>query len=121
MSLTELAERQPDLTFYETHTRYPFDHPLLALAPGWVNFSPVEVGSCLTHRDADPSEFSEEEQKRFRYAEIQGALLFPKYPPRDSQGNALLPHPKELCRIITPLKEHPLQLWSSPPSIDQNI
>ena len=126
--LVNLAMSQPDLQFYETHTRYTFDHPALSLAPGWVNFSPVEQGECLTSPPADQDHFDSENpddtqpsnsgvdlkidpNSWVRLAEISGAILFPKYPPRDHQGLAIDPRPKEICRIIRPLDVHPLDLW----------
>lgn len=176
ITLEQLAEQQPELIFYETHTRYPFDDPALQLAPGWVNFSPVEEGMTLTAEfgeDAnvneetseapDTSEISEapetsetsEISERASVPELEtseihstggihmtaastisssepelsslstrrssltlhatteGALLFPKYPPRDEEGRALDPRPKELCRIVKLLDDHPLVLWAN--------
>ena len=123
--LAELAMSQPDLQFYETHTRYTFDHPALSLTPGWVNFAPVERGEPLTtsssvdhdlnaddqYTESTESTESTDSSLSVRYAEVSGAILFPKYPPRDHQGLAIDPRPKEICRIIRPLDGHPLELW----------
>ena len=130
--LMSLAESQPELTFYETRTRYPFDDAALTLKPGWVNFSPVRRGALLTEDSsgpdiavevpsehaADHETHADEASPLARYASESGALLFPKYPPRDDQGRALDPRPAELCRIVTPLKGHPLDLWSRTPVED---
>ena len=142
--LASLAMSQPDLQFYETHTRYLFDDPALKLAPGWVNFAPVEQGQLLTSppsnlqsspphaQDVDGSSSTSSMSQSSssetaetleaqdngvapepwaRHAATSGALLFPKYPPRDERGLALDPRPKELCRIIRRLDGHPLDLW----------
>lgn len=164
VTLEQLAEQQPELTFYETHTRYPFDDSALKLAPGWVNFSPVHKGMILTAEASEDDEFTEHTPRSEHdalsnqdadgapskplkidslndlsddspeietstvdstarpspssststltlHATTEGALLFPKYPPRDEEGRALDPCPKELCRIIKALDEHPLTLW----------
>lgn len=101
-TLEELSESQPELTFFETHTRYPFDDPRLTLSEGWVNFAPVTEGQVLTTNKEGPLA---------RHASLKGALLFPKYPDRDETGAALEPRPIELCRVVIPLSEHPLRLW----------
>jgi succinylglutamate desuccinylase len=99
------AQSRPDLQFYETCYRHPFDHPALRLQSGWLNFSQVVQGQVLTH---DPKDGSSPIS-----APCDGALLFPKYPPRDEAGLALDPRPKELFRIVSPLSGHPLELWES--------
>jgi hypothetical protein len=90
-----------------------------------VNFAPVERGQPLTTSSSVDHELNADDQYAesvestestdsslsVRYAEVSGAILFPKYPPRDDQGLALDPRPKEICRIIRPLDGHPLELW----------
>jgi hypothetical protein len=44
-------------------------------------------------------------------AALDGAILFPKYPPKDSEGRALSPLPKKLYHIVSLLSEHPIDLW----------
>jgi len=101
-TLEQLAHAQPDLAFYETSERVSFKDPLMSLAPGWVNFSPVQAGQLLSDPEVGPLIMSP----------TTGAVLFPKYPPRGAQGEALDPRPSELFRVVTPLHEHPTKLWS---------
>jgi len=101
LSLEQLAERQPDLSFYETGERFSFSDPMMQLSPGWVNFSPVQAGQLLSDPEHGPLIMSP----------ATGALLFPKYPPRDDEGAALDPRPSELFRVVRPLSAHPTELW----------
>jgi len=100
-ALDALARAQPELKFYETTARAPLHDPRAALRPGWVNFSEVREGELLS-----PPGAAVEVR-----APASGALLFPKYPPRDAAGAALHPAPSELFRVVSPLTDHPLALW----------
>lgn len=97
------ARAHPDLTFYETTARVPLSDPRACLQPGWVNFSEVRAGQLMSPPGA-PVEVR---------APLAGAVLFPKYPPRDSSGAALPPAPSELFRVVSPLSGHPLALWGA--------
>lgn len=97
-----LAQAQPDLSFYQTSERFLFSDPWMTLAPGWINFSPVQAGLILSDPKYGPLIMSP----------ATGALLFPKYPPRDKDGAALDPRPSELFRIVSSLSTHPTILWN---------
>ena len=99
-TLAEAAESQPDLEFYETKHREAFTDPKMTLRPGIWNFEPVDAGATLSAPGTPTMQ-----------AARAGAVLFPKYPPRDGQGAALDPRPGEIFRIVTPLERHPLELW----------
>jgi hypothetical protein len=100
--LSDLAQSKPDLKFYETRYRCVFNDPMMTLKSGFKNFQSVEAGTPLSPED-----------KPMITAPISGALLFPKYPTRDHNGMALDPVPKELFRIISPLDQHPLEMWGN--------
>ena len=100
-TLDLIARAQPDLRFYETTARVPLSDPRACLQPGWINFAEVREGQLLSP-PAAPVEVR---------APASGALLFPKYPPRDAEGAALPPAPSELLRVVSPLAAHPLDLW----------
>lgn len=102
VNLEQLAAAQPDLRFYETSERFTFSDPQMSLAPGWVNFSPVQAGQILSDPEVGPLIMSP----------AAGAILFPKYPPRGAHGEALDPRPSELFRVVSPLSAHPRELWS---------
>ena len=96
------SQSRPDLEFYQTSYRHPFHNPQQALREGWINFSPVHQGQRLTPNHDEESPV---------FASCDGAILFPKYPPRDEKGSALDPRPKELFRIVQKLNQHPCELW----------
>ncbi len=99
-TLREAAEAKPDVRFYNTCFRQPFDDPQMRLLNGIGNFEPITEGEVL-------SAVGTPELR----APHTGAVLFPKYPPRDSDGNALDPRPKEIYRVVEELSVHPLELW----------
>jgi len=99
-ALEEAAMKMPELSFLETVHREKFVNPQMALRDGMINFEPVSEGDLL----------SDEGRPELR-APSGGAVLFPKYPPRDQQGNATEPRPGELYRIVKALDGHPLDLW----------
>ena len=45
-------------------------------------------------------------------ATMDGSLLFPKYPPRNPNGEAREPRPSEIFRIVAPLDGDPEVLWA---------
>lgn len=78
-TLLKSARRNRNLTLLLTIYKEPFSHPRKALTPGFVNFSRVAKGQKLgTDENLQPI-----------LASDTGFLLFPKYPPRDEQGNSL--------------------------------
>ncbi len=99
-SLDQQAREMPELTFLQTVHREKFADAQTALRPGLINFEPVDVGDLLSPLGAPELR-----------APADGAVLFPKYPPRDPSGRALDPRPAELYRIVQPLEGHPLDLW----------
>lgn len=100
MTLREAAEAQPDVRFFETKHRLAFSDPAMTLAPGLANFEPVIAGQLLSAPGTPELR-----------APSPGAVLFPKYPPRDAAGRALDPRPGEIARVISELEQHPLALW----------
>ena len=100
-ALERAAMKMPELAFLQTVHREKFVDPKMALRHGMMNFEPVSAGELLS-AEASPE----------LRAASDGAVLFPKYPTRDAQGNANDPRPGELYRIITELEGHPLDLWA---------
>ena len=99
-ALEEQAVAMPELTFLHTVHREQFVDPQMSLRSGLINFEPVSSGDLLSD-SGDPELRAPE----------SGAVLFPKYPPRDASGAAVDPRPGELYRIVQPLEGHPLDLW----------
>lgn len=99
-TLEEAALAQPDVRFFETQHRVAFADPAMTLAPGIPNFEPVMAGQVLSAPGTPELR-----------APCDGAVLFPKYPPRDADGLALDPRPQEIFRVITELDRHPRELW----------
>lgn len=98
-SLAELAEAEPEITFYETAHREPFASDTHALRPGITNFTPVAAGERLS-AEGTPD----------MVAPVPGCVLFPKYPPR-VDGQYKRPLPAEIYRVIRALEEHPLDRY----------
>lgn len=94
-------EALPDLDFFEITYAEPFDDPHMALSPNWINFAKVSKDTILGHR-SDAKSFA---------SPREGMLLFPKYPPRHSNGAAKDPVPKEIYNLASPMDAHPLTLW----------
>ena len=99
-SLREAAEARPDVHFFQTEHRVLFKDRAMRLAPGIANFEPVTAGQLLSAPGTPELR-----------APADGAVLFPKYPPRNAEGLALNPRPKEIFRVITELAAHPMELW----------
>jgi len=98
-SVSDLAGRKPELAFFQTTFAQRFDHPELALRPGLVNFQRVRAGDTVHAEGTEVLTVPDD-----------GAILFPKYPDRDGPS-AIEPWPKEIYRLVTPLKAHPKDLW----------
>jgi len=99
-ALDEAAMGMPELAFMQTVHREKFVDPKMALREGLINFEPVAEGDLLSAAGCPELR-----------APSSGAVLFPKYPPRDPLGNATEPRPGELYRIVQALSGHPLDLW----------
>ena len=97
-----MARRKADLKFFETTYAEPFDDPEKALTQDLVNFQTVSAGQAL-HAPGSPPLITPN----------SGFILFPKYPAR-SEGRAVAPWPNEIYRLVTPMKDHPMDLWESP-------
>lgn len=101
-TIDDVAQRKPDLTFFETTFAERFDDPKKALKPGLVNFQAVSAGQALHAPDSPPL-----------IAPNSGAILFPKYPTR-TEGRAVSPWPNEIYRLVTAMNDHPMDLWEAP-------
>lgn len=101
-TIAEAAAEQPDVHFYDTIYRQSFADPAMTLMPGIGNFEPVSEGAVLNAPGTPDLK-----------APHAGVVLFPKYPPRDEDGAALDPRPKEIYRICAELEMHPLDLWGT--------
>lgn len=100
-TLEQAAEAQPAVTFVETAMRQRFTDPLMTLRDGLMNFDLVDEGELLSAPGTPELR-----------APQSGALLFPKYPPRDDAGAAVDPRPKEIYRIVAPVSGDPEVLWA---------
>ena len=99
-TVADAAAEKPDVHFYDTIHREQFSDPAMTLKPGIGNFEPVSEGAVLSAPGTPEIR-----------AHHEGAVLFPKYPPRDADGGALDPRPREIFRIVAELDRHPLELW----------
>ena len=99
-SLRSLAEGEDEIAFFETLHREPFADEALALRPGLINFQRVHRGEHLEAPGCPPL-----------IAPADGAVLFPKYPPR-IDGRYQRPLPAEIYRIVAPLPDHPLRMYN---------
>jgi len=66
-----------------------FEDPSFQLKPGFQNFSSVRKGQIVGSSS-----------KGSLHSPYDGVLLFPKYPPRDSKGQAQGPLPSQLFQIL---------------------
>lgn len=99
-TLHALANERPEPAYFETLHAVPFDRDDHALRPGFVNFQRVTRGERLSAENAPEV-----------VAPVDGALLFPKYPPRDTRGAYRRPLPAELVRLVAPMATHPLDAY----------
>lgn len=77
--LIKNAKKNQNLNFLLTVYKEPFSHPQKKLNEGFVNFSYVHAKQVL----------GVDEHSKPITSPHSGYLLFPKYPPRDAQGNSL--------------------------------
>ena len=99
-TLDSEAEKQDELVFWMTSHREPFATPAHRLRDGLVNFTRVKEGELLSAAGSPEIR-----------APMAGCVLFPKYPERDENGQALAPLPSEIVRVITEVPEHPASAW----------
>ncbi len=95
-----IAQQSPELKFLHTVHREAFATEELALEPGWVNFKPVSKGQQMNARKT-PDLVAPED----------GFVLFPKYPPIESDGSYKKPLPGEIYRIVQELEGHPADVY----------
>ncbi|MDP7040505.1 MAG: hypothetical protein QGI45_15210, partial [Myxococcota bacterium] len=95
-----------ELGFYEIVFAQSFAHAGMALHAGLHNFTPVQAGEVLGQDGAGGELVCPQE----------GVLLFPKYPPRDAQGLAREPKPKEIYNLATKMQTHPAEAFGLPES-----
>ena len=98
--IADLAQKEPELTFYQTKHREPFATPAHALLPGKINFCDCVAGERVSAAGSPEIR-----------APMSGKLLFPKYPDRDEAGGALQPMPGEIFHVVQQMEDHPLSLW----------
>ena len=99
--LKQRAERAKPLKLYGLASVERFENPSYRLRPGLINFQRVDKGEVLGWKDAATE----------LRAPADGFLLFPKYPERDPQGQALRPLPVDLYVL---LKEGEIRDFSGP-------
>ncbi len=80
------AKKNPELKFLVRSHKEDFNHPLLALRPGLVNFDEVKKGEILGTKAGNENILAPED----------GYVIFPKYLPRDGQGQVFGPLPSDL-------------------------
>jgi len=95
---------EQELRFYEIVFAQPFAEAGMALKEGLNNFTPVQAEQVLG-QDGKGGEL---------LCPQEGVLLFPKYPPRDDEGSALQPRPKEIYNLATKMQIHPAEAFDLP-------
>ncbi|APJ03773.1 succinylglutamate desuccinylase/aspartoacylase domain-containing protein [Silvanigrella aquatica] len=99
-SIKKLSHKNGDFEFFSVIHREPFSSPATKLKEGLANFNKVTKGMDLGWKDSQKTMISPK----------NGYILFPKYPTRNSEGNAIPPLPGEIFVLADKIKEHPL-LW----------
>jgi succinylglutamate desuccinylase len=97
--IEKLAHKNMDFEFLSIVHREPFLNPKLKLNEGLLNFKKVTEGMALGLND----------QNKPLISPRDGYILFPKYPMRKENGEAILPLPGEIYVIADQIKEHPLE------------
>ncbi|MED5371008.1 MAG: succinylglutamate desuccinylase/aspartoacylase family protein [Myxococcota bacterium] len=97
--LEALTHSAPPVQHWRTVHKEPYASPALRLRPGLRNFERVQAGELLSAPDSPELR-----------APCAGALLFPKYPPRDAQGAPTGPLPVDIFHLLTPMEQHPATL-----------
>lgn len=98
-TIKKLARKNNDFEFLSVVHREPFLNPKLKLDEGLMNFKKVTKGMILGIN---------EHNKPFT-SPRDGYILFPKYPIRNENGEAVSPLPGEIYVIADQIKEHPLK------------
>ncbi|BBH53217.1 succinylglutamate desuccinylase/aspartoacylase domain-containing protein [Fluviispira sanaruensis] len=98
ISIEKLSRKNNDFEFLTISHREPFDSPKKCLNAGFSNFHKLTKNMIV---GADERQNPLESPK-------DGYILFPKYPKRNSTGEASMPLPGEIFVIAEPTLEHPL-------------
>jgi len=80
----------------ETAFSQRFSDPAMRLRPGLKNFEKVHEGDVLSAPHTPTL-----------VCPLDGLLMFPKYPPRDTHGHATAPRPGEIYRVLRPIDGPP--------------
>ncbi|MFT5582979.1 MAG: succinylglutamate desuccinylase [Cognaticolwellia sp.] len=97
--LALLTRSAKEMRLWRTAHKEPYASAALRLRNGLRNFEPVQAGELL-------SAVGTPELR----APCSGALLFPKYPPRNASGELQGPLPVDIFHVLTPLSQHPSAL-----------
>ena len=98
------SEDSSELEFFEIQSAQTFDSEYMRLDPGLKNFSRVKAGQVIGQADRAGAPLK---------ANMDGYLLFPKYPRRSDSHAALGPYPSEIYNLAVPMKEHPLRVYKN--------
>ena len=94
--LARYAFKNPDMSIFECIHRETFLNTDMGLNKGWKNFAPVQKGEEVGYKDANHS----------LVAPQNGVIIFPKYPPRNEQGQVDGPLPEYLYVLADVQKNH---------------
>ena len=99
--IPKTPEPELDLHFFEVAAKLSWPGDDAALRPGLENFQSVKRNEELGI--IKPGETLT--------APVDGFLMFPKYPKRDSEGRLIEAQGGDIVQIIRPLETHPRLLW----------
>ena len=97
--IEKLAHKNIDFEFLSVVHREPFLNSKIKLNEGLLNFKKITEGMVLGLN----------EQNIPFTSPRNGYILFPKYPKRNENGEAILPLPGEIYVIADKINEHPLK------------
>jgi succinylglutamate desuccinylase len=100
-SIKNISHKNNDFEFFSIIHKEPFLNPKVKLNDGLQNFNKITKGM----------ELGINEYSKPLISENDGYILFPKYPSRNANGEAILPLPSEIYVIVNSIKEHPLE-WN---------
>ncbi len=98
LSIEKLSKKNDDFKFLMITHREPFLVPEQKLINGLINLQYIKKGMLLGVKNSNSPLVSS----------FEGYILFPKYPERNADEQALPPLPGEIFVIAEELKEHPL-------------
>jgi succinylglutamate desuccinylase len=99
-SIIKLSRKNIDFEFLNIVYREPFHHAKMQLNEGIINFK-----SITTETKLGVNQFGKD-----IFSKYSGYILFPKYPKRSENGEAIPPLPGEIFVVADKIKEHPL-VW----------